>query len=74
MATTGARLGELLDSDRAQDINIETHTINIDTQVTMDGSWRPLKTTRRIFVQPEVLMAVLDIIKKTPKGGNACRC
>ena len=59
MVTTGARLGELLDSDRAQDINIETNTIHIDTQVTMDGSWRPLNTTRRIFVHPEVLRAVL---------------
>ena len=35
--------------------------IPIDTQLTMDGSWRPLKTTRRIFVQPEVLSAVLEM-------------
>ena len=61
MATTGARLGELLDSDRVRDINPETNTITIDTQLTMDGSGRPLKTTRRIFLQPEVLSAVLEM-------------
>ena len=30
MATTGARLGELLDSYRVRDINLETHMITID--------------------------------------------
>lgn len=50
MATTGVRLGELLDINKMRDINLETNTIIIDTQVTMEGSWRPLKTTRIIFV------------------------
>ena len=70
---TGARLGELLDIDRVRDINLETNTITIDTQLTRDGSGRPLKTIasrRRIFVQPEVLRAVLEMTpmsKKTTK-------
>ena len=38
MATTGARLGELLDIYSVRDINLETNMINIDTQLTMDGS------------------------------------
>ena len=38
MATTGARLGELLDIYRVRDINLETPMITIDTQLTMDGS------------------------------------
>ena len=70
MSTTGERLGELLDIYMVRDINLETNTITIDTQVTMDCSWRPLKTTRRIFVQPEVLRAVLEMTprsKKDPK-------
>ena len=70
METTGARLGELLDSARVRDINLETHMITIDPQLTMEGSWIPLKTTRRIFVQPEVLRAVLEMTprsKKDPK-------
>ena len=50
MSTTGERLGELLDSDKVQDINLETNTITIDTQLTIEGSGRPLNTTRRIFV------------------------
>ena len=50
MSTTGTRLGELLDIYRMRDINLETNMITIDTQVTMDGSWRPLNTTRRIFM------------------------
>ena len=38
MATTGARLGELLDIYSVRDINLETTMITIDTQLTMDGS------------------------------------
>lgn len=44
--------------------------IPIDTQVTMDGSGRPLKTTRRIFVQPEVLRVVLEITTRSKKYPN----
>ena len=55
MATTGTRLGELMDIYMVLDINIETNTITIDTQVIMDGSWRPLKTTRRIEGYPWVI-------------------
>ena len=70
MATTGARLGELMDSDNVLDITLETNTITIDTQLTRDSSWRPLNTTKRIFVQPDVLRAVLEMTtryKKDPK-------
>ena len=44
--------------------------IPIDTQVAMDDSWRPLKTTRRIFVQPEVLRVVLEITTRYKKYPN----
>ena len=56
----GARLGELLDLD----IDLKTNTIHIDTQLTREGTSQPLKTSaehRRIFVQPEVLRAVLEV-------------
>ena len=62
------RFGELLDIDRERDINLETNTIDINTQVTREGSGKPLKTTasrRRIFVQPKVLRAVLEM---TPRS------
>ena len=43
--TTGVRFGELLDIDRERDINLETNTIDINTQVTRDGLGKPLKTS-----------------------------
>lgn len=67
---TGARFGELLDIDRVQDINLESNTITISTQVTRDGSGMPLKTTssnRRIFVQPEILRAILEMVPMSDK-------
>ena len=39
---TGARFGEFLDIDRERDINLETSTIDINTQVTRE---KPLKTS-----------------------------
>lgn len=65
---TGARFGELLDIDRERDINLETNTIDINTQVTREGSGKPLKTSssrRRIFVQPKVLRAVLEMAPRS---------
>ena len=38
---TGERFGKLLDIDRERDINLETNTIDINTQVTRDGSGKP---------------------------------
>lgn len=67
---TGARLGELLDLDRERDIDLKTNTINIDTQLTREGTSQPLKTSashRRIFVQPEVLRAVLEMTPRSDK-------
>ena len=42
---TGARFGELLDINRERDINLETSTIDINTQVARDGSGKSLKTS-----------------------------
>lgn len=67
---TGARFGELLDIDRERDINLETNTIDINTQVTQEGSGKPLKTSascRRIFVQPKVLRTVLEMTPRSDK-------
>lgn len=67
---TGVRFGELLDIDRERDINLETNTIDINTQVTQEGSGKPLKTSascRRIFVQPKVLRAVLEMTPRSDK-------
>lgn len=68
--STGMRLGELLDIDREKDIDMKTNTIDVNSQLTRDGAGRPLKTAsshRRIFVQPEVLRAVLDMVPKSDK-------
>lgn len=65
---TVARFGEFLDIDRKRDISLETNTIDSNTQVTRDDSGKPLKTSsahRRIFVQPKVLRAVLEM---TPRS------
>ena len=46
----------------------ETYTIDINPQVTWDSSGNPLKTSsshRRIYVQPKVLRAVLEM---TPRS------
>lgn len=67
---TGARLGELLDIDRLHDIDLENNTINIDSQVTREGANQPLKTSsshRRIYVQPEILRAVLELTPRSDK-------
>ena len=37
--------GELLDIDMERDISLETNTIDINTQVTRDGSGKSLKTS-----------------------------
>lgn len=71
--STGMRLGELLDIDRVHDIDEETNTIDINSQLTREGSGQPLKTqasTRRIFVQPEVLKAVLE---ETPRSDKTTK-
>lgn len=71
--TTGARFGELLDIDKVSDIDIEHNTIDINSQVTREGAGQPLKTStsyRRIYVQPEVLRAIL---KEAPSSNKTTK-
>ena len=68
--STGLRLGELLDIDKVQDIDLETNTIDVNSQVTIEGSGMPLKTkssARRIYVQPDILRAVLKASPRSDK-------
>lgn len=70
---TGMRIGELLDIDRERDIDLDNHTISINSQTTRQGNNQPLKTpssNRVIFVRPEILEAVLEatpVSEKTTK-------
>lgn len=71
--STGMRLGELLDVDRLQDVDLVNNTIDVNSQLTREGSGQPLKTTastRRIYVQPEVLRAVLEA---SPRGDKTTK-
>lgn len=68
--STGMRIGEILDIDRVKDINVEKCTININSQLTRYGSDAPLKTQssyRIIYVQPDVLNTVLELVPPSEK-------
>ena len=68
--STGMRIGEILDIDRVKDINKEKHTISINSQLTRYGSDCPLKTQssyRVIYVQPDVLNTVLELVPASEK-------
>ena len=68
--STGMRIGEILDLDRVKDINVEKHTISISSQLTRFGSDYPLKTQssyRVIYVQPDVLNTVLELVPYSEK-------
>lgn len=65
---TGMRIGELLDLDR-KDIDLERYTISVHSQLTRFRSGSPLKTAtsrRIIYVQPDILMEVLNNIPPSP--------
>lgn len=68
--STGMRIGEILDIDRVKDINKEKSTISINSQLTRYGSDCPLKTQssyRVIYVQPDVLNTVLELVPASEK-------
>lgn len=67
---TGMRIGEILDIDRERDIDVENHTISINSQTTKYGHNQELKTPsshRVIFVQADILEAVLEAVPVSPK-------
>lgn len=68
--STGLRIGEILDIDREADIDLERNTIDINSQLTRNGSNKPLKTStsyRVIYVQPDILRTVLNVARKSDK-------
>lgn len=67
---TGMRIGELLDIDRERDIDLNNHTISINSQTTRYGHNQELKTPsshRVIFVQADILETVLEVVPVSPK-------
>ena len=67
---TGMRIGELLDIDRERDIDLNNHTISINSQTTRYGHNQELKTPsshRVIFVQADILETVLEVVPVSTK-------